>query len=56
MRKARADWQFNIYSGAKHSFTNPNAGRHGIPALAYNAEADHRSWQAMKDFFREIFR
>jgi dienelactone hydrolase len=53
---ARADWQFNIYSGAKHSFTNPNAGRHGIPALAYNAEADHRSWQAMKDFFREIFR
>jgi len=56
MRKARADWQFNMYSGAKHSFTNPNAGKYGIPALAYNAEADHRSWQAMKDFFREIFK
>jgi dienelactone hydrolase len=56
MRKARADWQFNMYSGAKHSFTNPDAGRYGIPALAYNAEADHRSWQAMKDFFREIFK
>jgi len=56
MRKARADWQFNMYSGAKHSFTNPNAGRYGISALAYNAEADHRSWQAMKDFFREIFK
>lgn len=56
MRKARADWQFNLYSGARHSFTNPDAGRYGVPALTYNAEADHRSWQAMKDFFREIFR
>ena len=56
MREARADWQFNIYSGAKHSFTNPNAARYGISALAYNAEADRRSWQAMKDFFREIFK
>jgi dienelactone hydrolase len=56
MRKARADWQLNIYSGAKHSFTNPNAGKYHVAALAYNAEADHRSWQAMQDFFREIFK
>jgi dienelactone hydrolase len=56
MRKARADWQFNLYGGARHSFTNPNAGKYGIPALAYNEEADHRSWQAMKDFFKEIFK
>jgi dienelactone hydrolase len=56
MRKARADWQLNIYSGAKHSFTNPDAGKYHVAALAYNAEADRRSWQAMKDFFREIFK
>ena len=56
MRKARADWQFNVYGGAKHSFTNPDAGKYHVAALAYNKEADHRSWQAMKDFFREIFK
>ncbi len=56
MRKARADWQLNIYSGARHSFTNPDAGKYHVAALAYNAEADHRSWRAMQDFFREIFK
>jgi len=56
MRKARADWQFNVYGGAKHSFTNPNAGKYHVAALAYNEQADHHSWQAMKDFFREIFK
>ena len=56
MRKARGDWQFNVYGGAKHSFTNPDAGKYHVAALAYNKEADHRSWQAMKDFFREIFK
>jgi dienelactone hydrolase len=56
MRKARADWQLNVYGGAKHSFTNPDAGKYHVPALAYNKEADHRSWQAMQDFFKEIFK
>jgi dienelactone hydrolase len=56
MRKARADWQFNVYGGARHSFTNPNAGKYHIAALAYNEEADHHSWQAMTNFFREIFK
>ena len=56
MRKARADWQLNVYGGARHSFTNPDAGQYHIAALAYNEEADHHSWQAMKDFFHEIFK
>ena len=56
MRKARADWELNVYGGAKHSFTNPDAGKYHVPALAYNKEADHRSWQAMQDFFKEIFK
>ena len=55
LTNAGADWQCNVYGGAKHSFTNPTADSRGIPALAYNAEADRRSWQAMRDFFREIF-
>ncbi len=56
MRKAGADWQFNLYGGAKHSFTNPNADSYHVAGIAYDAQADHRSWQAMKDFFKEIFR
>jgi len=55
MRDGKVDWQMNIYSGAVHAFTNPDADKFGIKGIAYNAEADHRSWQAMKDFFAEIF-
>jgi dienelactone hydrolase len=54
MRKAGADWQLNIYSNAVHSFTNPSANNKA-QGSAYNAEADRRSWQAMKDFFAEVF-
>jgi dienelactone hydrolase len=54
MRKAGADWELNAYGGAVHSFTNhaANDKQHG---MCYNAEADRRSWQAMKDFFTEVF-
>lgn len=55
MRDAKVDWQMNIYSGAVHAFTNPDADRHGIPGIAYNKNADSRSWEAMKAFFHEIF-
>jgi dienelactone hydrolase len=53
MRENHVDWQLNIYGGAVHSFTNPNADKHGIPGIAYNPEADRRSWQAMQLFFNE---
>ncbi len=56
MRRAGVDWQMNIYGGAVHSFTNPDAGRAGIKGVAYNEKADRRSWQALMDFFAEIFR
>lgn len=55
MREAKVDWQMNIYSGAVHAFTNPDADRHGIPGIAYNKNADFRSWEAMKAFFHELF-
>lgn len=56
MRKAGVDWQMNIYGGAQHSFTNPDADKYGIKGVAYNEKADRRSWEAMKIFFKEIFR
>jgi dienelactone hydrolase len=53
--KSGADWQIISYGGAVHSFTNPDAGRIGNPALAYNKLVDERSWKAMRGFFDEIF-
>jgi dienelactone hydrolase len=56
MRAGGVDWQLNVYSGAVHSFTNPEAGNDNSKGAAYNAKADRRSWQAMKEFFAEIFK
>lgn len=53
MTKAAVDWQVVTYGGAKHAFTNPDANR--PPALAYNASADTRSWEAMRGFWFELF-
>jgi dienelactone hydrolase len=55
MDDAGVDWQFINYGHAMHSFTNPQANAPQF-GLQYNAEADHRSWEAMKQFFAEIFK
>lgn len=56
MKKAEVDWQMVVYGGAVHSFTNPTAGRDPTRGAAYHEKADKRSWEAMKVFFKEIFR
>lgn len=47
------------YPGAKHAFTNPDATEIGekfnIP-VAYNKEADEKSWEEMKTFYQRIFK
>jgi len=55
MNASGIDWQIDIYGHAKHGFTNPGADKYGMPQLGYNHLADLRSWQAMKQFFNEIF-
>ena len=55
MTRSGLDYQMIIYSGAKHGFTNPNAGEYGIPALGYSPEADRRSWDHMRLFFDALF-
>jgi dienelactone hydrolase len=59
MDTAGADYRFISYPGAKHSFTNPEADelakKFNMP-IAYNAEADKRSWEELQKFFKEIFR
>lgn len=56
MKKAKASWEETVYSGAVHSFTNPAAGNDPSKGAAYNELADKRSWVAMNDFLKEIFR
>ena len=55
MRQGHVDWQVIVFGGAHHAFTNPQADSHHIPNIAYNADADRRSWAAMKAFFAEVF-
>ncbi len=56
MRKAGADWQLVAYGGAVHAFTVPSAGNDPSRGAAYNADADRRSWTAMRSFFDEVFK
>ncbi|MCC6758407.1 MAG: dienelactone hydrolase family protein [Candidatus Omnitrophica bacterium] len=56
MNDGKVDWQLVKYSGAVHAFTNPAAGNDNSKGAAYNANADKRSWTAMKSFFEEVFK
>ncbi|MCM2462453.1 dienelactone hydrolase family protein [Pseudomonas sp. CG7] len=60
MDKAGADYKFVNLEGAKHGFSNPDADRlshgdHGGPDIAYNKEADEKSWADMQKFFKKLF-
>jgi dienelactone hydrolase len=55
MEAAGVDYQLIMYAHAVHAFTQKNAGDDPSRGVAYNAAADRRSWQAMQDFFAEIF-
>ena len=59
MKNAGADFQFITYPGAMHSFTNPDADAYAkkfnLP-LGYNAEADKKSWEELREFLNQIFK
>jgi len=54
MNEAKVDYQFVIYSGAVHGFTQKGAGNDMSKGFAYNAVADARSFEDMKDFLANI--
>lgn len=54
MKINKIDWQLVKYGGAVHSFTDKSAGTDNSKGAAYNESADKRSFQAMKDFFKEL--
>ena len=49
-----ADWQLHAYGNTMHAFTNPAANDPGRGTV-YDVDADRRSWQAMTNFFDELF-
>jgi dienelactone hydrolase len=55
MDAAGARYQVISYPGARHAFTNPDAGKAGMDALAYNADADRKSWAEMLKLFSSVF-
>jgi dienelactone hydrolase len=55
MEDAKVDYHMNVYGGAKHAFSNPDAGSFGIPGIAYDKKADERSWREMQETLNEAF-
>lgn len=55
MRASKADYVFVAYAGAVHAFTQKEAGNDNSKGAAYNEAAHRRSWQHMKDLFKEVF-
>ena len=55
MRHARANWQINIYSDAKHSFTGEGAVGDRTPEAGLHPQTEAWSWQTTVEFLREVF-
>ena len=49
-----ADWQLHAYGNTMHAFTN-SAANDPTRGTVYDETADRRSWQAMTNFFDELF-
>jgi len=56
MEDAKVSLDFQEYKGAVHSFTVEGADKHKIEGMAYNKEADEKSWASMKALFADVFK
>lgn len=56
MKAAGVKYEFIAYPGAVHAFTQKGAGNDNSKGAAYNAEADAKSWEAMKSFFAKVLK
>lgn len=55
MRAAGANWEIDMYSGAKHSFTGEGSlGAARTPEAVLDPQSEARSWQRMLAFFAEV--
>jgi dienelactone hydrolase len=59
MKSAGVDFIFKSYKGALHAFSNPEAtelGKKFSMAIAYNENADKKSWAEMQKFMKTAFK
>ncbi len=54
MAKASADVRVEVYPDAQHSFTNPQADKHGMKGIKYDEAADRKSCEEMKRFLADV--
>ena len=58
MDSISADYNYIAYPGVKHSFTSKeadaNGEKFGLP-LAYDADADQKSWASLQELLAEVF-
>jgi dienelactone hydrolase len=52
---AKVNFEMIYFGGVEHSFTVPDIARANVPGLRYDAEADRRSWLAMRELFDSVF-
>lgn len=55
MTDAGARFEVISYPNTKHSFTNPDADKSGVPGLAYSEAIDKQSWESLLKLLREVF-
>jgi dienelactone hydrolase len=55
MTAAGAKFNLLTFPNVKHAFTNPDAGKAGLAALAYDEHADHQSFAEMTKFLKGVF-
>ena len=53
MTAAGADWQLHVYGNTMHAFTNPAADDPDFGTV-YDANADRRAWQSIRNFLAEV--
>jgi dienelactone hydrolase len=55
MQDAKVNLTFVAYPGAVHAFTNPDAGSDNSKGVAYNEDADKKSWIEFEKFLKKVF-
>lgn len=56
MRLARANWEINIYGGARHSFTGEGVGGNNTSEAGFDPQSEARSWQTTVAFLHEALK
>lgn len=55
LKEAGVKFKLVSYPGARHSFTVPDAGKHGIEGMKYDESADKASWASTLELFKTVW-